>query len=208
MFSSQYDPDESLFELIFPNVVFQKLKENSGREEESDNIENTEVFEETFTAKLSSKVEVDIMTNKHMEFNKESKTYTCSLCQSFQTGLKKIMTFHIMKHLKLYTHVCDICKKKFRQQCNYLRHLKIHTKLKSEIKGRKRTPKKVRECDKTQSEIYSNKTEVEVEDISQVSSQNLQGKLIRKPNRFTFITFYFFTKLIKNLFNFNSFHEF
>jgi len=85
---------------------------------------------------------------------------------------------HVMKHLNLFSYACDICKKKFRQQCNLTRHMNIHLKLKPEPKKKSLTLKKTIENYKSQAEQYSSRTEIQVDDITTVPAEDLHGKLI------------------------------
>ena len=133
---------------------------------------------------LVDRQEAGVLVDKHLGYDLDSKLFSCNICKQFQSALKKITSMHVMKHLQIFTYKCEVCDKKFRQQGNFNRHVKTHEK-----EARKQSPKLViktfkknsRNEDQTQSEHYSNITEVDVADITKVDHKDLDGKLIRDP---------------------------
>ena len=174
--SVQYDPDKPLFDLLFCNYTNDEAKvENSV--EKKDCVVN-DLALASKTSKLFNKEEAENETGKYINYDTKSKKLSCTFCQSFQTTSKKNIMIHVMKHLNLFSYACDICKKKFRQQCNLTRHMIIHSK--PQPKKVSMTLKKTTESDKSESEEYSTRTEVHADDITKVPVEDLHGKLIRK----------------------------
>ena len=125
---------------------------------------------------LLSKDEAELRVQKHLILNQNSKIFSCNLCDGvFTSKLKKIMIVHILKHLNIYVFQCDECGRKFRQMCNYTRHMKTHRE-----RGAKcRKMEGLKNNKTSQIEKYSNRTELEVPDICKLTQPELHGKLIR-----------------------------
>ena len=176
--SEQYDPDKPLFDILFFNNTHDQANvENSIKKKDSLVKDQALVPKTTI---LLNREEAENESGKYISYDTKSKKLSCTFCQSFQTSSKKNIIIHVMKHLKLFSYACDICKKKFRQQCNLTRHMNIHSKLKPEPKKKSLTPKKTIENCKSQAEQYSSRTEIQVDDITTVPAEDLHGKLIRK----------------------------
>ena len=136
--------------------------------------------------------EAQVVVEKHIvHSSEETRLFQCGLCQKFQTGLKKILATHILKHLNIYLYKCDTCQRKFRQQGNFNRHMKTHHRSEEETKARKALKsKKPRSREQTQSEKYSNVSEVQAEDIRAVPLEDLDGKLVRYVPCFFLLVFF------------------